>query len=310
VVVGVSAAREVVDAVAVLAAVLLGTACGGGAVLACAGAARRPRAPRRSRAGRMRTRLPAAWRGPRLVGALFAGIVTGALTGWPVAGLLAAVGVLTLPTLLGPDREAARRVERMEGIATFTEMLRDTLSAAAGLEQALLAAADLAPAAVRDEVRALAGRIRSGQPLPAALETFAREVDDPAADTVVTVLVMASRRQAAQLAPLLGALAEAVREQVAMRQRVASGRTSVRTSVRVCCATTLGLAAVLVCFNRAYLAPFDGLEGQLALATAGALFAGSFAWLHSMAKVREAPRLLAPEPERPAPEVREAVSRT
>ena len=93
-----------------------------------------------------------------------AGVIAGALTGWPVGGLLVAVGVLALPDLLGPDRASAARVERMEAVATWTEMLRDTLSAAAGLEQAVLATAPLAPPALRDPVQALAGRIRSGQP--------------------------------------------------------------------------------------------------------------------------------------------------
>lgn len=282
------------NAVMLPAAVALGATTVTGLVLLLAGLRQRRRGSGEARSRpRLVSGLPRAWRWPRLLGAVFAAVAVGGLTGWPVAGCLAGVGVMTLPALLGPDREAAHRVERMEAVATWTEMLRDTLSAAAGLEQALLATAEVAPPALRAHVRALAGRIRAGRPLPEALEHFAREVDDPVADTVVTVLHMAASRQAAQLAPLLGSLADAVREQVAMRQRIAAGRTSVRTSTRVCCATTLTLAAGLVVFNRPYLEPFDGPSGQLALAAVGLLFAASFTWLHTIAAVREAPRLLA-----------------
>ena len=47
-------------------------------------------------------------------------------------------------------------------------------------------------------------------------------------------------------------------------------------------------------FNRPYLEPFDSPVGQVALAVVGGLFACSFAWLHHIATIREAPRLLAP----------------
>ncbi|UED86334.1 type II secretion system F family protein [Streptomyces profundus] len=289
-------------------AVGLGAAAGAGLMLAVAGLRRTAARPsaRRSVWGRWRALLK-----PRLFVALAAGLLVVAVTRWPVAGVLVVVGVVALPQLLGPDRRGARRIERMEAIATWTEMLRDTLSAAAGLGQALLATAPLAPGPVRNEVAALAERIRAGQPLPEALERFAVEMDDPAADTVVTVLRVASHRQAAQLGPLLGSLAEAVRDQVAMRQRVGAGRTSTRTSIRVCCGTTLTLAAGLMVFNQPYLEPFGTPLGQLALALAGGLFAASFAWLHSIARVAEPPRLLSRDtdgvPVMPAP--RSAVSR-
>ncbi|MGP4115009.1 type II secretion system F family protein [Streptomyces sp. 4N509B] len=295
-----SGITQLVGAVAVPLGCVLGAATAVGVLLLAAGTRARPtRPPNQQRRGfgfGFVHRLPKSWRGPRLATAGVSGVVVGMLTGWPVGGFLAAVGVLTLPELLGPDRQAAAGLARMEAVATWTEMLRDTLSAAAGLEQAILATAPLTPPPLRDEVRTLAGRLKAGEPLPSALEGFGRDVDDPAADTVVTVLVMASRRQAARLGPLLGSLAGAVREQVAMRQRIAASRASTRTSVRVCCATTLALAAALVVFNRPYLQPFDSAAGQLALAAAGGLFAASFAWLGSMARIPAPPRLLALDP--------------
>ncbi|WP_307813703.1 type II secretion system F family protein [Streptomyces sp. N35] len=278
----------------VVLAALCGAVFGLGLWLIAAGAQRRPVVPVSGpgRWQRLKLRLPEQWKGTRLAAAVTAGVLVGALTGWPVAGVLTVVAVLTLPGLLGRDKATARRTERMEALALFTELLRDTLSAAAGLEQAILATADVAPKALGAESADLAAAIRAGRPLPEALRTFAREVDDPLGDMVVAALVMAAERQARQLATLLGELAETVREQVAMRQRIDAGRASVRTGVRVTVSVMLGMALGLITFNRPFLEPYDTAAGQLVLAIVGALFAVAFAWLRTIAHIKEPARLL------------------
>ncbi|GAA2661270.1 type II secretion system F family protein [Streptomyces vastus] len=282
-------------------AVVCGMVCGLGLVAIGYGAVGRAVCEERPGLWRaLAARLPADWTPRRVVIAVVAGVVAGALTTWPVAAVLTTVALLTLPGLLGPDRQAARRTERMEALATWTEMLRDTLSAAAGLEQAVLATADIAPAALESEMRELAAAVRSGRPLPAALRAFAEEVDDPLADVVVAALVMAAEQQASQVAPLLGELAESVREQVAMRQRIDAGRASVRTGVRVTVIVTLGMAVGLVVLNRPYLDPFNTLTGQAVLAVVGALFAASFTYLSALGRMEEPVRLISPAAPRAA----------
>ncbi len=283
-------------------AVACGTVCGLGIVAVGYGAVRR--GEREDRPGflhRVLAGLPADWTTRRVVIAVTAGFVAGALTTWPVAAVLTTVAMLTLPGLLGPDRAAARRTERMEALAAWTEMLRDTLSAAAGLEQAVLATADIAPAALEPEMRKLASAVRSGHPLPAALRALAADVDDPLADVVVAALITAAEQQASQLAPLLGELAESVREQVAMRQRIEAGRASVRTAVRVTVIVTLGMTLGLVVFNRPYLDPFNTWTGQVVMAVVGALFAASFIHLSAIGRIDEPVRLISPAPAGSAP---------
>ncbi|MEU8975929.1 type II secretion system F family protein [Streptomyces monashensis] len=276
-------------------AVLCGTVFGLGLVAIAYGAVRRARHEQRTGLWRaLVARLPGDWTMQRVVIAVMAGLAAGALTTWPVAAVLTTVAVLTLPGLLGPDRDAARRTERMEALATWTEMLRDTLCAAAGLEQALLATADIAPAVLEPEMKELTAAVRAGHPLPAALRVFAEHVDDPLADVVVAALVMAAEQQASHLAPLLGELADSVREQVAMRQRIDAGRASVRTGVRVTVIVTLGMAVGLVVFNRPYLDPFDTLTGQAVLALVGVLFTVSFAYLTAVGSIEEPVRLISP----------------
>ncbi|MFE1411350.1 transcriptional regulator [Streptomyces sp. NPDC058746] len=229
--------------------------------------------PHAQAAAAQRWRLPDGIDGRRIAVAGAAAVLGGAVTGWPVAGILTAVAVLGLPQLLGRDKKAAARTEKLEAIAVWAEMLRDTLSAAAGLEQAILATAPVAPPALRTEINALSARIEGDKPLGEALRSLADEIEDPVADMVVAALVMAAERQARQLAALLGQLASATREQVSMRLRIDAGRARVRTSVRVITLTTLGMAVGLIVLNRSYLQPYSTSFGQLMLAVVGALFA-------------------------------------
>jgi tight adherence protein B len=277
---------------------VLGAAAGGGLWLSAHGAL--PHEHRVHRPGAV-WRAWVAWLGWRRgSAALVSGLVVGAVTGWPVGALLAAVAVGCLPQLLGRDRAAQVRTERLEAVSVWAEMLRDTLSAAAGLEQAILATAPLAPPALRCHTTALAVRIERGESLGASLRAFADEVADPVVDTVAAALVMAAERQARKLADLLGSLAASTREQVAMRLRIDAGRARVRTSVRVITATTLAMATALVLLNRPYLQPFCGLQGQLVLGLVGVLFAVGFAWLLKVAQFAEEPRILALAPTKPA----------
>ncbi|WP_406693166.1 type II secretion system F family protein [Saccharopolyspora sp. ID03-671] len=228
----------------------------------------------------------------RAVISLAAGLLTAVVTGWVIGGVLTAAAVWALPQVLGRDSEQARRVARIEAVAAWTEMLRDTLSAAAGLEQAIQAAVDTAPAAIRDDVRELSMRIERGDKLPDALAGLADDLSDPTADLVISALVLASQHQARQLADLLGELAIEAREQVSMRLRVEAGRARTRTSVRVIVATTLLFAAGLVALNRGYLDPYDGAFGQIMLLAVGGLFALAFWWLGRIARMQEPERFL------------------
>ncbi|MDT8916036.1 type II secretion system F family protein [Amycolatopsis sp. PS_44_ISF1] len=274
-----------IDTTTIIAAAL-GMGAGLGMLLIVAGS-RTPLASAPSR----RTGLVRAARGRvgdrrvvlRLAIAVGVGVLAGVLTGWVVGAVLAAAAVWFLPRLVGPDHAHVRRVARIEAIASWTEMLRDVLSAAAGLEQAVLATAPLAPAAIRGEVATLAARLESGQRLAPALRALARELDDPTADLVLAALVLAAEHQARQLGDLLGSLATTARGQAAMRMRVETGRARTRTSVRVIAATTLAFAAGVVVFNRAYLDVYNSATGQVVLLTIGALFAAGFAWLARIA---------------------------
>ena len=227
-----------------------------------------------------------------LVVAVLTGLAVGAVTGWVVGAILTVVAVIGLPRILGSNVDYKRQLERIEAIAGWTEMLRDTLVAAAGLEQAILATAPACPEAIREEITELAVWLERGERLAPSLRHLADQLRDPTADLVSSARVRAAEHQARQLADLLGELAGEAREQASMRMRVEAGRARTRTSVRVVVITTLVFAIGLVLLNRGYLAPYDSAFGQIMLLLVGALFTAAFAWLARIVRMREPERFL------------------
>ncbi|SNQ49880.1 Flp pilus assembly protein TadB [Frankia canadensis] len=236
--------------------------------------------------------LSAQARTVRLVGAVGAGLAVGVLTGWPVAAALAALAVLAAPSLLAESRVGTAETARVEALAGWADMLRDTLAAGAGLEQTIRATAPIAPDPIRVDVLTLAAAVQDGARLVDALGAFADRVDDPAADLIVAALRFAAAGQGRHLADLLDRLATAARGQAALRLRAAATRARIRTSTRVIVVTTMAMALGLTLFSPAFVAPYSTLTGQLVLAAVGALWAAAFVWLSRMGRITRPTRIL------------------
>jgi tight adherence protein B len=225
-----------------------------------------------------------------------AGLAVALFTRWPVGAVLAAGLGWWWPTLHGAKATTQAAIAQAEAVAAWTEMLRDTMAAAAGLEQAIFSTVPLAPEPIRTAVAQLAGELQGRERLGVALRHFADELADPSADRVVVSLILASEQRARRLGELLGALAASTREEVAMRLRVETQRARMRTSSRLLVLFTLAMAGALILLNRAYLEPFGTALGQLVLGLVGLFFGSAFWWLQRMAKLESPTRFLAATP--------------
>jgi tight adherence protein B len=227
------------------------------------------------------------WRVALVVGAL---VIVFAVTGWPAAGLLAGACAAVAPLLVGVRAGRDRLTRRSEAVASWTEMLRDTIASHAGLQEAIAVTSRVAPGPIRAEVQVLSIRAeRDG--LPSALRRFAEELDDPVADLVVASLVIAAERQAQRLAELLGQIALAAREQAAMRLRVETGRARTYASSKALVVITFGLAVSLLLFAPSFMEPYDSATGQVVLVGIGGLFAAALWGLVALGRPAAAPRL-------------------
>ncbi len=201
-----------------------------------------------------------------------AGLVVFAATGWLVGGVMAVVAALVLPGILGGKSARQRAIDRTEAIASWTEMIRDSIVAASGLEEAIVATAPVAPSPLATEVRRMVRRL-DHQRLPESLVAFGEDLDHPSGDLVVAALVIASRMEASDLSGLLSRLADATRGDARMRIRVEVGRTRVRTATKVIFGVVIAAAVFLAIANRGYLAVYDSAGGQVMLAIVGGIFA-------------------------------------
>lgn len=227
----------------------------------------------------------------RLVLIAGTGLLVALLTRWPVGGLLAAAAAAGLPVLWASS-ETSRAADRYEALATWTEMLRDTLHASVGLSQAMVATAPVAPVAIRPAVCSLADRLAAGVPMVAALRLLAEDLHDSGADVVVCALILAASARSQRLADLLGSLAASTRENVAVALRIDAQRASTRSGIRIVVAFSCAFIAILAIVAHSYLSPFSSATGQLVLLMVGALD-GLGVWLFArMTRAVDPPRLL------------------
>ncbi|WP_063794707.1 type II secretion system F family protein [Microbispora sp. ATCC PTA-5024] len=219
-------------------------------------------------------------------------VLTWWLTGWPVAALGAAVGAVTLPRMLSA-RDSGRRIERLEALQTWTRHLADVLGGSAGIEEALQSSADNPPPAIAAEVRALARRLAYRTPTEQALRAFADDLNDPTGDVIAAALILACRARGKGLREVLQGLARTVAKDVAARREIDAERATHRTTARWVIGALLGYTTFAL-VNRAYVAPFGTVGGQLVLGIVIALYAGAFMWLHRLTRAPKGHRFLNP----------------
>lgn len=224
-----------------------------------------------------------------------AGLLASIATGWVAAFPATAAAMLVAPEMIGAKARRDAVIVKTEAVASWTEMLRDTMAASAGLQAAIAASAKVAPIPIRTEVRALASNIQRDD-LPTALRSFAVAVDDPAADIVVLALIVAATKQARHVGEVLDRGAAAARASASMRTSIQAGRARTFVSARVIVFVTIGMAVLIALFSRSYLEPFDTSAGQLVLVVVAGLFAFGLWSLSRLARLDAGPRILiAPE---------------
>jgi Flp pilus assembly protein TadB len=273
-----------------LLAVLIGAAAGGALFLFIVALRGLPPKPPGGRSGKLERQLRDLL-GVRGATALVAGVLVLAATRWVVAGIATALLVLAWRSLGGAASER-RAMTRLEGLAIWTESLRDTIAGAVGLEQAIPASLRVAAPSLLEPLDRLVGRLHTRVPMPEALRRFADDLDDPSADLIIAALIINARLRGPGLRDLLGALSASVREELDMRRKVNAERRSTRRSAQIVVGVSVGLALGLGIFNHGYVQVYDSPAGQLVLIVIVALYAAGFLWTRKLATFDTPERLL------------------
>jgi Flp pilus assembly protein TadB len=220
------------------------------------------------------------------------GLIILVVTRWVVLAIALGILVALWDKIFGGVQSERKAINRLDGLAAWTEALRDTIAGAVGLEQAIPATAVNAAPTVRPALNLLVDRLRVREPLPSALLKFSDDLDDSSADLIVAALILNSRLRGPGLRDVLGALAESAREELDLRRRVEGSRRSTRRSVQLVVIITLAVPALLVLFNQDYVSPYATVEGQMVLTVVIGLFGLGVIWLRKLAGVEAPERFL------------------
>jgi Flp pilus assembly protein TadB len=268
--------------------VLLGAVVGAGILLLVVALhGTTPRPPRPASWSRLFERV-----GRQSLLGLAAGLVALLATRWPALAVGIGVLVAFWPAMFGGLREERGAIARLEGLAAWTESLRDTIAGAVGLEQAIPATAYAASPSIRPQLRLLVDRLRVRVPMSTALQRFADDLDDPSADLVVAALILNARLRGPGLRQVLTTLADSARAELDMRQRVMASRASTRRSVQIIVGVTILFVIGLPLLNRTYVEPYSTPAGQLVLAVVLGIFALGFMWMRRLSRLEMPQRFL------------------
>ncbi|MEY2422046.1 MAG: tight adherence protein [Acidimicrobiaceae bacterium] len=268
----------------ILAVAAAGMAVVGGVLLVLSGLRRAPVIVARGRQREIHIDVE------RAAAAAVVGLVVALVTRWPVAAL-AAVGAGWYVPLPGRRRAGRYLDARTEAIALWTEMLRDGIGTARGLEGVLVATASSAPLPIRAEVQQMAQRL-SYEPLAVVLRQLGDDLAHPIGDLVVTALELASTAGSRHVRAVLEDLAAAAYTEASMHRRVEVARQRPRTAMHTVAGIVAGFVALLLIFSQAYLEPYSSALGQLVLVVVAAYWGLGFWWMARMSRITTTERFL------------------
>lgn len=256
---------------------------------------------RQSSAARLRALLSSPAATSRWAVASAAGVAVLLATRWPVAAVAFAALVLAWPWMFGGGTDARGQIPRLEALAAWAESLKDTIAGAVGLEAAISASLDTASPVIRQQLAALAGRLRSRMPMEQALALLADELDNPSADLMVAALIVNAKLRGPGLQQTLAALSRSAREELDMQRRVEAQRRGIRRGAQLVVAITVVFALCLGVLSRQYVAPYGTPAGQAMLLVVIAIFAGGFIALRALSRADLPDRFIGANP---SPETR------
>jgi Flp pilus assembly protein TadB len=219
------------------------------------------------------------------------GLIIWVASGWPVAGVAAALAVVGVPWLLGQLSKENATVDLLEALQEWLRRSADVLAAGGGLEQTLIRSLRTAPPRIEPELARLAARLQARWPTSRALLAFADDLDDAAGDLVVAALLSGAELRGPGLARVLTELAHSLTEEVTMRRKVEADRAKPRANARWILLIALA-ASGLAALNGNYLTPYGTQIGQLALALIVGLMVACLLWMRRLTVTPPSPRFL------------------
>lgn len=240
------------------------------------------------------TRRPAGRRGLIRDSLLLIGLVTGfggyLLTGWELLLLLAPVGFVAVPYLLGdpPNPE----LEMLASLDRWIRQMAATLQVGQSIADALRTSAHNPPPLLAEGVRRLVARLDNRWSVQDAVQALADEVDTPDADAVLAALSLAAHRGGTGASATLKALSESVQDRLRALRDIEAERAKPRVVVRQVTVISLTVLGASLMLGGEFFAPYRSGIGELILVVLIAAYLGALLAMRRMTAPPRRQRIL------------------
>ena len=236
--------------------------------------------------------------GPVQFGA--ASVIAGGLGGAVVLVVIGSIGVALVaclagcfgPTVYYRNRGRGLRAARWRGWPDAIELLAGAVRSGDTLPAAIGVVADRGPESLRPVFRDVVSDHRVSGDLVAALERMGARVADPTADRIVRTMVLAHRVGGRELGRVLRTLSAFLRDDVAARREIEARQSWTVVAARVS-ASAPWLVLVLVASRPQGARAFDSPTGVAVLLGGALVTAVGYRMMMRLGRLPDEPRVLA-----------------
>jgi Flp pilus assembly protein TadB len=226
----------------------------------------------------------------QLLTAVVAGVIAGALTGWPLLLVLVPTVAFGLPVVLAAP--ANRDLALLQALDRWVRTLGSLLPTGRSIPDAIRVSVRQAPALLAPHLRVLTARLDDRWTIEQALFALADELASADADAVLAALALASQRGGTGAGVTLGALADNIQDRLRALREIETERAKPRMVVRQVTIITVVVLGLALIFGGSYFVPYGTPPGQLILAVLVAAYLGSLLFLRRLTLPRPRQRIL------------------
>lgn len=228
----------------------------------------------------------------RLLIALAVGAICFVTTQWFAPTVCAVIVIAFWPQLFGAAKEAKSEIAKLEGLAVWTEALRDSIATGSGLLESLRTSSSRPPEALEAELSEFHGRLLNREPLEPSLRALANSIDDAVGDQILAALILNSRAQGRQLRAVLSGLAIATRDSVQARRDIEADRRKTRRELQIIVGAVVVTTFFMAFTSENFVRTYQSFGGQVVLTVVFLIFGTAFAVMRHLSVMPKVQRFL------------------
>lgn len=226
-----------------------------------------------------------------VISAASVGLVTGVVVGSPIVSAVALLAGADVPVAVVRARRRARRKAFRQCWPETVELLAGAVRAGDTLPAAISVVATRGPVLLRPAFSALAADHRVSGDLLGAMERLGDALGDPTADRVLTTLAIAHQVGGPELGRVLRTLAAFLRDDAASRREIEARQSWTRVAARVAAASPWAVL-LLVATRSSSAHAFDSVAGAVVVVGGAVATVLGYRMMVALGRLPDEPRLV------------------